>query len=205
MKICLTQVEEMGHMVRQASDLKICRFCGIELVVWHNWLESRKRGCEYACNSCELKRSRAYSLKIGRLPMSVNKECASYLGCHIAENVLKTVFDNVKVMKFGNEGYDFICAKGMKIDVKSACITSDYKHPGRWQFSIKRNVIADYFLCLAFDNRDDLNPIHLWLIEGTEINHLNGLHISTSNTDKWARCELDINKVVLKCNMLKGA
>ncbi|MCK5022861.1 MAG: hypothetical protein KAS04_01675 [Candidatus Aenigmarchaeota archaeon] len=136
--------------------------------------------------------------------MSENKKCASYLGCHIAENVLQSVFKDVEMMPHGNKGFDFICASGMKIDVKSACIGGRPRSPGVWGFNIKRNTIADYFLCLAFDNRDDLNPIHLWLIEGSEVNHLHKLLIPLSKTDVWARCELDINKVISKCNILKG-
>lgn len=199
-------------MVQQASDVRLCSKCGTDLVSGRNWLECHERNCKYICRDCDnSRRRRDYSRtsaedrrKPGQLPMSENKECSSYLGCYVAENVLESVFTGVKTMPFGNKGYDFICEKGMKIDVKSACITRSPNRSDKWGFCIKRNSIADYFLCLAFDNRNDLNPIHLWLIEGSEINHLQGLSICSSTLDKWSKYELDINKVVLKCNMLKG-
>ena len=101
--------------------------------------------------------STKYNRLHGNLPMSKNKACAAYLGIFVAEGVLHNVFVNVERMPYGHKGYDFICSKGMKIDVKSGCITNR----GAWAFTINKNTIADYFLCLAFDNRDDLNPMHM--------------------------------------------
>lgn len=199
-------------MVRQVNDIKKCIKCGVDLVCGINWLESQKHNSRYTCRDCNNARKRIDYLKTGardrlkrgHLPMSENKKCASYLGCHIAENVLHSVFKDVEMMPVNNPGFDFICAHGMKIDVKSACINKSSKGYSRWGFHINRNVIADYFLCLAFDNRNDLNPIHLWLIEGSVINHLQGLLIQALSLDKWSMYELDIDKVVLKCNILKG-
>ena len=110
-----------------------------------------------------------------------NKRCTSYLGCFVAEQVLSKIFKDVKVMKYGNHGYDFICGAGYKIDVKSSA-TGDKSD--RWIFAIKQNNIPDHFLCLAFDNREDLTPVHLWLIPGKEINHLSMLTISKNNIRK---------------------
>jgi len=105
--------------------------------------------------------------------LSENKECGAYLGIYIAERILSHMFDNVQRMSYGNPGYDFICNKGYKIEVKSAClckIISRYKHEYfSWRFTIKKNRTADYFLLLAFDNRNDLNPMHIWLIKRGEI------------------------------------
>ena len=95
-----------------------------------------------------------------------NKECANYLGIHIAERLLSKIFENVTRMPYGNPSYDFICKKGYKIDVKSSCIR---KNRNNWSFGIDKNQIADYFLLLAFDNRKDLNPLHIWLIKGNEM------------------------------------
>ncbi len=102
--------------------------------------------------------------------MSENKSCSSFLGVHIAERVLSYVFESVTRMPYGNKGYDFICKKEHKIEVKSSCLTKDKRFfYDFWYFSIKQNKIADYFLLLAFDNRTDLNPQHIWLIKGTEL------------------------------------
>jgi hypothetical protein len=101
------------------------------------------------------------------LPFSENKECASYLGVHIAERLLSKIFENVTRMPYGNPSYDFICGKGYKIDVKSSCL----RYGSQWNFTINKNKIADYFLLLGFDNRRDLNPQHVWIIGRNEIIH----------------------------------
>ena len=52
------------------------------------------------------------------LPMNKNKECSSYMG-DIAERILPHIFeDEVTRMPYGNIGYDFLCGKGYKNDVK---------------------------------------------------------------------------------------
>ncbi len=68
--------------------------------------------------------------------MSDNRECSSFLGCHIAEQVLSKTFKDVEIMPPSNPGYDFICNKGKKIDVKSSCLR--YKNPKHksWMFVI---------------------------------------------------------------------
>lgn len=154
--------------------------------------------------------------KLGKnKPMSKNKSCAQYLGVHIAERVLSHVFEDIKRMPLHNHGYDFICKKGHKIEVKSGCIRKG-KHLIYWQFNINKNAIADYFLLLAFDNRTDLNPMHIWLIKGTdivgiieksELNKHNIFHLS--NKDKsilsYKKYELidKLDKVIDCCDTLK--
>ena len=101
--------------------------------------------------------------------MENNKSCSQYLGIHIAERILSHIFHNVEQMPYNNPGYDLICGNGYKIDVKSVCHVKDI--PNKWNFPIRRNKIPDYFLCLAFDNREDLNPKHIWLIPGHIINN----------------------------------
>lgn len=101
-------------------------------------------------------------------PMSENKKCSLFLGVHIAERNLSNVFKSVIRMPFGNHGYDFICDKGYKIEVKSACLCN-LEGRRQWRFRTRKNQIADYFLFLAFDNREDLNPTKIWLIKSTEL------------------------------------
>ena len=105
------------------------------------------------------------------------------------------------MMPIGNSGYDFICGNGYKIDVKSATFSTKYH---RAYFNIHKNTIADYFLCIAFDNRTDLNPLYIWLIPGDDINHLTSTGVSMSTINKWNNYELDINKVVTCCNKMKN-
>lgn len=100
-----------------------------------------------------------------QLPYSENEKCTLYLGIYIAENILPTIFENPQRMPFGNPGYDFVCKNGYKIDVKSSCLHANNK----FYFNIDNNNIADYFIMLGFDDRENLNLIHIWLIKGTEL------------------------------------
>ena len=143
-------------------------------------------------------RERRY--KNGGNLMSENTECSQYLGVHVAERVLSKVFKDVVQMPHNNPGYDFICNKGKKIDVKSSC---SHKKGRNWTFDIGRNQIADLFLCLTFDNREDLNPLNIWLIPGDIINHLTTASISKSTLSKWDKFKLDIDKVASCCTTLK--
>ena len=128
--------------------------------------------------------------------MTENKFCTQYLGIVVAEQVLSKVFKNVEVMPNNNPGYDFICNHGKKIDVKSATI----RNSSSWNFGINKNIIADYFLLLIFDNRNNLNPLYLWLIPSKILNKLTGTSISKSTISKWDEYRLDVNKVIKCCN-----
>lgn len=194
--------------------IKYCRVCGDELND-DNWYPSyRKRG-NYICKKCCKEQLCLWrkdnpekvrlqitkdSRKQGHLPMSENKECAQFLGIHIAERILRNSFKDVEMMPYGNPGYDFVCNKGMLVDGKSSCLGKN----GRWMFSIKRNTTADYFICLAFDNRMNLNTLHAWLIPGEKLNHLTGAVISPSTINKWKKYECDITKISACCDTMKN-
>ena len=192
----------------------ICRRCNVELND-ENWYSSSKERHDYICKPCLMDKNKEWyhanldkaraqktraNRKHGTKPMNENRECASFLGVHVAEKVLANVFKNVERMPHNNKGYDFICGQGYKIDVKSSTI---HKKRGCWQFNIERNKIADHFLCIAFDNRDDLNPLHLWLIPGYVINPYRGVSIRPDTIHRWCEYQLDINRVVACCNTMK--
>lgn len=142
--------------------------------------------------------------KVGILPQSENRYCANFLGIHVAERVLSNVFENVVKQPHGNPGFDFICNKGMKIDVKSACLHYMASKNPNWNFRINYNKIADYFLCLAFDNRENLTPLHIWLIPSQNVNTQSGISTTTTSISKWDKYKLDINKVSTCCDIMKG-
>lgn len=152
------------------------------------------------------RRELRYARGINR-PASEAKDCANYLGVYIAERVLSKFFDRIERMPVNNPGYDFICGKGFKIDAKSACIhhASKWKVP-RWCFHIYRNVIADYFLCLAFDDRESLEPQHVWLIPGKIVNHLSGFAIPSSEygIEKWKQYERSLEPVFKCCEKVRS-
>ena len=206
-----------------ARNNPTCNNCGVVLTPL-NWAEYSKANWVYRCNDCERDRtskwkkdhikvvrksSRLYAEKIrrqkGMLKMEDNKECAAYLGIYVAERVLSHVFKNVKRMPNGNHGYDFVCGKGYLIDIKASC---EHLRKGircMWQFNIRHNTIADYFLCIAFDNREDLNPMYLWMIPSEAVIDSTSISISESTIHKWDEYRLDIDKVISCCNVIKAS
>ena len=143
--------------------------------------------------------------RVGKLPMSENKLCSSYLGVFIGERLCRHLFKDVEVMPYGNTGFDIICNHGKKIDVKIASKTfsdKNNKYP-RWIFHIDLNTTADFFILVAFDNRTDLNPLHIWMIPGNEINKKGNASIALSRIHKWDKWKRDINDAQLCCTEMK--
>lgn len=134
--------------------------------------------------------------------MSENKDCAAYLGVYVAERVLCHVFKDVERMPNNNRGFDFICNKGKKIDVKSSSLHISMPPPS-WYFSIKHNKIADYFLCLAFDDRKNLNPLYMWLFPDHLVNNLSGVSIYPTTIEEWAEYAIPLDQVTTCCDIMK--
>ena len=189
-----------------------CRKCGVELNS-ENWYPSCQKRNNRICKRCQNTQVQQYqkanpdkakatwthnNRKHGNRPMSKNKECSAYLGVYVAGGVLSHVFKDVQRMPNGNPGFNFICNKGKKISTKSSCL-GKY---GTWMFSTNHNKIADYFLCLAFDSREDLNPLHAWLIPGEKLNHLKLASIRPSTIHKWDEYKLDITKIITRCDVM---
>jgi len=183
------------------EGLKMCSFCR-EIKSLEDFYknQSRSDGLSHYCKTCitELNRRR------GIRPLAEAKDSGSYLGVHIAEKVLSEVFESAEWMSANNPGYDFICSCGFKVDVKSACLRQRKSSIG-WEFTIRKNMVPDYFALLAFDSVDDLNPMHLWLIPGGIINEKASITITNSPKclAKWERYEQPINSVVDACNKMK--
>jgi hypothetical protein len=135
--------------------------------------------------------------------MSENKVCAVYLGVHVAEKMLSKIFKDVETMPYGNPGYDFICNKGKKIDVKAACMSKNSSGNNTWWFNINRNTVPDHFLFIVFDNRENLNPLHIWLVPADELNHLVNTSISESTVHKWDRYIVNVDEAIKYCDKIK--
>ena len=132
-----------------------------------------------------------------------NKECSSYLGVYVAEEVLSRMFKNVVRMPYGHSGYDFICNKGMKIDSKASVMHHEHNSLGRWGFETKHNTLADYFIFIAFDDRDQLMPLHIWMIPSENFKNIEKASISISTLDKWDEYRLPIDDVVKCCDTMR--
>lgn len=102
-------------------------------------------------------------------PMSENKECSSYFGVYIGEKYVSKLFEDVEKMPYGNPGFDWICKKKYKIDSKVSCLLHRENKTDYFEFTIKYNKKADYFILSAWDNRDSLNPLYVWIFHKNDI------------------------------------
>lgn len=182
----------------------LCRKCGTPLIIGENVTQMSINHSDYICRTCATNQSNDLNHITGRnQSMSENRSCPQFLGIHVAEEVLSRVFKNVHRMLNNNQGYDFICGGGYMIDVKASCRGHPLNQADRWLFTIKKNKIAEYFLLLAFDSRKDLNPEHIWLIPGGDINDHAGIGISETTLDKWKDYELPTDKLVSCCDAMR--
>ena len=167
--------------------------------------KNRSEHLRYACKSCSKDAQKNWNYKTGRhLHMEDNPSCPIYLGVHVAERLLSNIFPSVVRMPHGNIGYDFVCGKGYKIDVKSSCVSLHSRKYPCWTYKPNRNKIADYFACLAFDNRGSLNPIHFWLFPGNALSMKTTLTIMETRTAKWLQYEKPISQIVDGCNTMRS-
>lgn len=148
--------------------------------------------------------SRQYQYKNGAKPMAENCSCSQFLGVHVAEQVLSQLFKNVIRMPNNNPDFDFKCANGYMIDCKAGCRRVRHGGAVTWQFNIRKNAVADYFLCMAFDNRKLLNPEHIWLIPGMALSHLSSAAISETTLDRWAEYKKPIDEAISCCDTMRG-
>lgn len=191
------------------DGMKLCTRCGLTKPVSEFYLRHGDREGEpyNICKACKNRRVTECGHESGRWkPMSENKTCSDYLGVHIAERVLSAFFENITRMPCNNPGYDYICGRGFKIDVKSSCLRYRTDASPYWGFNIRGNVNADYFLLLAFNDRDALEPQHVWLIPLDVMNGRKNLLIPnvSKSLAKWERFERPLDKVIACCKSLRS-
>lgn len=151
------------------------------------------------------KRVRQGYYNSGGQAMSENHSCPAFLGVYVAERLLSRLFKNATRMPINNPGFDFRCGQGYMVDVKASCRHISPHGTVAWSFNIDRNDTADFFLCIAFDNRCDLNPLHYWLIPGDVLSRLVCASISETTLAKWAKYEKPLDDAIACCNTMKGA
>lgn len=195
-------------MAKDKSGMSRCPRCDVVMTEDNtNTCKSGKRVGQFRgyCKKCTIDYNRDWEHKTGRSrPMAENKDCAAFLGVVVAENLLANVFKTVERMPTNHPGYDFWCPKGYKIDSKISTLS-----PKRncWQFRIHHNTVADYFACIAINDRDNIEPVHFWLIPGEVVNYLKScLEIGGGEKSlaKWAQYEKPIDKIVKCCTTMKG-
>ena len=182
-KTCQHQQRKIRNIKKGIAPRKCppfdCRVCGTVLTD-DNWTLYAQKTHNNICRGCANNYSRLHN---GCLPLGKNKTAPLYLGVHVAEQVLSNVFKNVERMPYNNPGFDFVCNNGYMIDVKSSCKTKR----DVWTFHIGHNTRADYFLCLAFDNIDDLNPLNMWLIPGSKVSNKYAIYLKDIHKNKWSK------------------
>jgi hypothetical protein len=183
---------------------KACSRCR-KISLLSNYLRDHRAsdGRQSECKQCNAERRREYR---GHKPLGENKDSSRYLGEVIAERLLPAYFKDIKRMPSGNRGYDFICSNGYKIDVKSSCLAFSSGYD-RWTFNIRKNVTADYFLFIGFDNRTKLTPLHVWLvpkeISGGKI--VQNISDTIGGIAMWVDYEKPIDQAIECCKVLSCA
>lgn len=196
-------------MTTSGEDTKTCRVCGITQPIQNfnmhaRMRDARKNECKSCCN--KYNRNREHTLGL-RGDYRKSRNCSQFLGIHVAERLLESVFSSVLKMPNNNPGYDFICGKGYKVDVKSSCLLDNPECSNKhWMFTIKRNRTPDYFAFIALDNRNDLTPLHFWIVPESAVGNRVGVAIQNSDRVllKWKIYEKPIDKLVEGCSVLKG-
>ncbi len=166
------------------------------------------------CKNCfnEYYRNHRHTKKYGT-PYTPDdmKKSPVWLGYYVAQRALGKIFDNIQMMPLKNPGFDIICGRGYKIEVKASCLYHYKKNKGNllpwrhWYFTIHKNRVADYFLLLAFGERENLEPLHVWLIPANELREKTGVSITDSHRSlsKWTKYERPIDKVVTCCSAMR--
>lgn len=199
-------------MINKNNAFKTCVKCKLTKYKndFYTYIGSNKKiYYRNKCKKCSNEQRLNWSHDTNRsLFMGEDRTKAVFLGVYVAERILSKYFKEIIRMPYGNKGYDYICNKGYKIDVKSSCLIIRGKFKNTyWVFNSGNNTIADYFLCLGFNNRDDLEPQHIWLIPGNVVNSKTCFNIPTTNKGllKWSKYEKSLDKVVECCNALKNS
>jgi uncharacterized CHY-type Zn-finger protein len=195
---------------RNAQDnvakTRICSACKQVLPFDAFYEVDHERGYHSSrCKACDTKYAKARrNAKGTQIPLEQAKDIGAYLGVYIVERLLGSVFKTTIRMPYGNPGYDFICGKGFKVDVKASCRHHKGKAADRWHFNIKKNKTADYFACFAMDSRQSLNPEHFWLFPSCVISNKHSLVIFEDHLDLWGAYEQPLDRVIQGCAVIRG-
>jgi hypothetical protein len=170
-------------------------------------------GLQSVCRACKRQACAESKHRLGYCsPMNESPRCSQFLGICVAEKVIRHcgMFNIVTKTVNNTSGYDFVCGRGYKIDVKSACRTFVVRNGHElnpwWTFHIDHNEIADWFVIIAFDDREHLTPLHAWVIPGDKINHLICLTITDSERSlvKWRLYERPLDQIDSCCDALRS-
>jgi hypothetical protein len=117
----------------------------------------------------EAERYRLYRHETGRQrPMEDTPDCPEYFGICIGEKYVSQVFEDSKPVPYGTPGYDWEW-NDLKVQHKARCLNT-LGVPRYWRFTrLDYNKIAQKFVISGWDNRNTLNPKHIWIFDKDEI------------------------------------
>ena len=145
------------------------------------------------------------------LPKEFNEDCSVHFG-DFTENLMIQTFEDPIKMPYGNPGFDWKCKNGDKIDNKGICLMCRGYSP-YFAFPIRCNNIADVFILSCWDDRNSLNPLHIFAFHKNDI--VRGrkfckfeLFVITNTPKKLKELEKwevtdRLNKLKEICNVLK--
>ncbi len=123
--------------------------------------------------------NRNYIIGIYQGPESENKGCARYFGEYIEQKYVSQIFEDPIPFKGPHCGqhcekkYDFECKNGFKVKHIASCVRIDNYHVSYsgdpipyWGYLIRKNNVPDYWILSAWDNRESLEPLYVWIING---------------------------------------
>lgn len=100
---------------------------------------------------------------------------------YIGENYVSKTFEDPIMMPYGNKGFDWICKNGKKIQHEARCLRYD---KNQFTYNIHFNNITDYFILSAWDNREDLEPLYIWIYHKNDMIRIGH---STKKDKFWKR------------------
>lgn len=148
--------------VLRKSRENIAKAHGFESIKEYNDNLAQKNGFK---DMNEYKKKWSYDKGI-RGKRYMNEDSEQYFGCvmgeeRIADPILTEIFGEIlEKLPYNNPGYDRIVKGGHKIEIKTAFVIDNC-----FKYFIDYNRIANYFLLLALDNREDKNILHIWLFK----------------------------------------
>lgn len=103
------------------------------------------------------------------LPKEFNKDCSKWFGEFITQDRVMKTFEHAIPAPPNNPNFDWTCKDGKKVEHKGSCLLYEPKKTPRLKFYLDYNNIADYFVLSAWDNREYLNPIYIWIFDRDDI------------------------------------
>ena len=196
-----------------AEKTKTCTVCYTKKSLDEFYKDkSSKDGKRSICKECNKEKCKDYYYhgggreKQGWKSMYKNKSSPQFIGIVVAERLIKHLFNDFEMMPPNFPGYDAVCNKGKKINIKASTAHMQQNKnsvTSTWLFAIRKNKVPDFYLLMAFDDTIDLNPLNVWLVRGSEINNQTGVRISSSTIHKWDKWKMDLNDARMCCDLMK--